>query len=165
MNKIVGKRFSDVKLSQKNRALPLASMWNSIKVRGETVVVDPLMIFQRISISKQTDEDLKTYMKYELAPFPLSLFDENGMRKTRKAALYVFEVSMTEIDFCDFDIVVDGGFLLHKVVWPKDSNISTICQCYIKYIRKHYLGKSCTVVFDGYSSIECSTKRAEHSRR
>lgn len=166
MNKVVGQRFSHVKLSKKHRALPLASMSNSVKVRGETLVIDPLMIFQRISISKQSDEDLKTYMNYELAPFPLSLFDETGMRKTKTSALYgVFEVSTAEINFPDFDIVVDGGFLLHKVLWPKDSKISTICHCYINYLLKHYFGKSCTVVFDSYSSTECSTKRAEQSRR
>jgi len=46
------------------------------------------LLFRRISIIKKTDEDLKLYMKYELAPFPLALFSESGMRKTTKSALY-----------------------------------------------------------------------------
>lgn len=61
---------------------------------------------------------------------------------------------------------MDGGLLLHKVVWPKDSpTISTICQCYVAYVLKHYGGNGCTVVFDGYSAALSSTKRAEQSRR
>ncbi|GBP73891.1 hypothetical protein EVAR_82720_1 [Eumeta japonica] len=33
-------------------------------------------------------KDMETYLQYELAPFPLSLFTENGLRKNVKSQLY-----------------------------------------------------------------------------
>ncbi|KAJ8878928.1 hypothetical protein PR048_019531 [Dryococelus australis] len=81
MTNMVVKHFTDVKL-----------MTCSVKFYYGNVVVDPFLIFQMISISKQTDDDLKTYLQHELAPFSLTLFDEAGMRKTIKSALYeIFE--------------------------------------------------------------------------
>lgn len=165
MEKIVGTPFSEVKLTRKDCALPLSSVTSSIKIQGEPVVIDPLLIFQRISISKQTDEDLKQYLQYELAPFPLALFDEAGMRKTKKAVLYNILKPTLNNNLQDFDIVIDGGFLLHRVIWLRGSTISTICEAYVNYIYRHYNGKSCTIVFDGYNSSNATTKTAEHRRR
>lgn len=51
MAKMVGKSFVDIKLSRKDRALPLEAMTCSIKITDETVVIDPLLIFQRICIN------------------------------------------------------------------------------------------------------------------
>ena len=105
-------------------------------------------------------------MQYELAPFPLVLFDETGIHKIRKAARYdMFEVTRENLDFENYDLVVDGGFLLHNVIWPTGGTASSICQSYVNYILKHYPGKSCAVVFDGYSNVVNSTKEAEHHRR
>ena len=63
-------------------------MTSSIKIRGDVVTINPLLIFQRISLNLKNQEDMKKYLQYELAPFPLSLFDENGMRKTSKSSFY-----------------------------------------------------------------------------
>ncbi|KAJ8890401.1 hypothetical protein PR048_009909 [Dryococelus australis] len=145
---MVGKHFTDVELSRKDRALPLASMTCSDKIYDDIVVVDPFLIFQRIYISKQTYDDLKTYLQHELAPFPLALFDEAGMQKSK--------TSRKNVDLHNFDIVMDGGFLLHKVAWPGGSTCSTICQSYIDYILKYY---------SGYSSTAKSTKDVEKTRR
>jgi hypothetical protein len=41
MNSIVDLTFADVKLSRKDRALPISSVSSSIKVHDERVVVDP----------------------------------------------------------------------------------------------------------------------------
>ena len=53
MQKIVGKSFSSVSFSQKWRALPLSSMSCIITIDGNSAVIDPLLLFQRISISKK----------------------------------------------------------------------------------------------------------------
>lgn len=50
--------------------------------------IDPVLLFQRMSITKTFEDELETFFVYELAPYPLSLFDEVGMRKTMKSALY-----------------------------------------------------------------------------
>ncbi|KAJ8872407.1 hypothetical protein PR048_026011 [Dryococelus australis] len=127
MANMVGKHFTDVKLSRKDRALPLVSMTCSDKIYDDKVVIDPFLIFQGISMSKQTDDYVKTYLQNEWAPCPVALFDEAGMRKTKKSALYdIFEGRGKNIDLHNFDIVMDGGFLLHKVAWPSVSTCSTI---------------------------------------
>lgn len=42
---------------------------------------------------KKSEDELENYLKYELAPYPLSLFDELGTRKSTKSALYdLFEL-------------------------------------------------------------------------
>lgn len=70
-----------------------------------------------------------------------------------------------DVDLTTFEFVVDGGFLLHKVVWQKETTVSTICDGYVKFLKTHYNGRGCTVVFDGYTDTSESTKAAEQSRR
>jgi len=88
MKKMIGLTYGSVKHKRSNRVLPLGVMTASIKIRYELISVDPLLLFQRISIIKQNDGELKTCFKYELSPYPLSLFSEGGMRKTKKSDLY-----------------------------------------------------------------------------
>ena len=61
--------------------------------------------------------------------------------------------------------VVDGGFLLHRVVWSVGQTYGEICIQYVSYIQKYY-GENCTAVFDGYpDDNEKGTKAAECMRR
>uniref|UniRef100_A0A8D8XVK0 Uncharacterized protein n=1 Tax=Cacopsylla melanoneura TaxID=428564 RepID=A0A8D8XVK0_9HEMI len=118
--KVVDVPFSEIKLTRKNRALPLSSVTLSIKIHDETVTVDPMLLFQRISIN----EDLVEFLNYEMAPFPLASFNENGMRKTVMSVLYtLFEPTEKTVTQSEHAIVVDGGFLLHKVVWQRDTHL------------------------------------------
>lgn len=166
MAKMADLDFSNIKLARKDRALPLSTVSSSIKINDEKIPVDPLLLFQRISISKKTDEDLKVYMEYELAPFPLALFNEGGMRKSTKSTLYkLFTTTTKDVCLAELDIVFDGGLLLHKVIWQRGTKISTICERYIHFITQNYHGRRCTVVFDGYSLSTSSTKFAEQQRR
>ncbi|KAJ8896679.1 hypothetical protein PR048_002024 [Dryococelus australis] len=161
---VVCKHFTDVKLSRKDRALPLANMTCSVKMYDAKVAVDHFLIFQRISISKKTNDYLKTYLQHESASFPLDLFDKAGMRKTKKCAIYdIFEEREKNVDLHNFDIVMDGEYLLHKVGWRRGPTCLTIYQSYLDYILKYYSGKSCTVVFDSYSSTAKSTKDVEQT--
>ena len=61
---------------------------------------------------------------------------------------------------CNF--VLDGGALLHRVPWQRNSTYKEICWQYCKYVERHYGHPS--VVFDGYSAGP-STKDAVHRRR
>lgn len=86
--KTLRNNFADVKLRRKDKVLPLGVESSAIKINDETVPVDPLLLFQKIAIAKKDDEHLVSLLEYELAPYPLSLFNESSMRKTIKAALY-----------------------------------------------------------------------------
>lgn len=49
--------------------------------------------------------------------------------------------------------VIDGGYLLHKVVWEKNDTIEVITEKFLAYIRHNYAENSC-IVFDGYADEE-----------
>lgn len=57
--------------------------------------------------------------------------------------------------------VIDGGFLLHRVVWPSNVKYGSIFYLYITYVKRHY-GLNCIVVFDGYKNS--NYKNAEWRR-
>lgn len=59
--------------------------------------------------------------------------------------------------------VVDGGYLLHKVIWPRNASFATIAKSYSTFLKRHY-GSSVVVVFDGYP-VHSGTKRSERMRR
>lgn len=63
-------------------------------------------------------------------------------------------------------MVVDGGHLLQKVVWPKHSSFELIAARYVKYHEARY-GQNIAVVFDGYpiEPDQRSTKISERNRR
>ena len=169
MNAITGQNFSDVKLKRKNRVLPLATMNSSVTIREEIVPVDTTLLFQRIIHTIDSADDLQDYFEYELAPMPPALFTEQGMRKTNKAAMYsVFnDISTTFQDLDDAVFIVDGGFLLHRVVWPSHIQGMTydeVYDAYISYIKQYY-HTNAVIVFDGYSDSKSSTKYAERQRR
>lgn len=163
-SKITGKCFTDITLHRTDKVKTMGDK-NSINVRGQNTVVNPTIFFNRITCILKTSSDMEKYMSYELAPKPPSLFQDGAMRKPAKSALGTVLKSFAPMQHslpnnCQF--VVDGGYLLHSVVWPQRSTYGSVCQGYISYVLKHY-GAGITTVFDGYSTI--STKAAEQMRR
>lgn len=63
-------------------------------------------------------------------------------------------------------IIVDGGYLLHKVIWPQNNSYFEIANNYSSYLKKHY-GTNVAVIFDGYPSdpAQRGTKSSERLRR
>ena len=57
--------------------------------------------------------------------------------------------------------VIDGGGLLHKFAWPKNSTYAEICALYVRHVSSNYA--NVTVVFDGYHGP--SAKDEAHRRR
>ena len=164
---MTGQNFAEIKLRRKNRVRSLASMNNSIKIRGKEVVVNPQQMLNRILSVLESNTDLATYMKYELAPRPPSLFDNISMRRPTKAVLASILLSLLPPGPSDVPQdavpVVDGGYLLHRVVWPCPATYVEVSQAYVRHILTHY-GTSATVVFDGYAGPP-STKSEEQKRR
>ncbi|GBM95343.1 hypothetical protein AVEN_273252-1, partial [Araneus ventricosus] len=78
---IEGSNLYTLKFRRNDRVQPLSLMSNAIKVHNESVSTNPTTLFQRISITKQSGEELEDFLKYEECPFPLPVFDEDGMRK------------------------------------------------------------------------------------
>lgn len=83
---------------------------------------------------------MKKNLQFELAPFPLSLFNEGGMRKSQKSA---FCSLFIEIPILSSQIsilhVVDGGYLLQHFVWGSVNKVSQIIQGYVSYVERHFV--------------------------
>ncbi|GBN24643.1 hypothetical protein AVEN_141943-1 [Araneus ventricosus] len=60
--------------------------------------------------------------------------------------------------------VLDGGSLIHRVVWPKQETFGDVYTTYMSYIKRHY-GDEVTVVSDGYTGSSVNTKAIERQRR
>ncbi|XP_018372446.1 PREDICTED: uncharacterized protein LOC108767205 [Trachymyrmex cornetzi] len=79
VKKINGQNFRDLKLKTSQKVVPLLAANSKLKINNEHVPIDPLLLFQRITVLKKSDTDLQNYMKNELAPYLLSLYDDAGM--------------------------------------------------------------------------------------
>jgi len=77
-------------------------------------------------------DELMEYFKYEIAPYPLSLFITLGMRKNVKSILYdEFKATDGNTERNTTLHVVDGGFLLYRVKWTiqKCKMFSDVIKC------------------------------------
>lgn len=165
IQRIVGGDFQAVKFKRSERVQPLAIMNSSIQIQDRAVVINPTTLFQRMTIVKHSDEELREFLRYELSPYPLSLFDEHGMRKGTKSSLYRAFAPTEQADLNDTKYVIDGGFLLHRVKWHHGQTYAEICSSYVSYVKSNYKSNA-VVIFDGYPDEACeSTKRIERLRR
>ncbi|GFU87357.1 uncharacterized protein TNCV_2716431 [Trichonephila clavipes] len=83
-----GQNLLELKLSRKDKINHLLAKSSKIKIREDVITVEPLLLFQCICVFKKTDEELQNYMNYELAPYPLCLFEDGELRKTKKSTFY-----------------------------------------------------------------------------
>ena len=76
------------------------------------------------------------------------------MRKTQKSVLgdILKKFVVHKSTFQDDKVfVLDGGHLLHTVIWPTPSTFAEVWQSYILYVLNNF-GAGSAVVFDGYDS-------------
>lgn len=166
---MVDKNAANVSLSAAFKVKNLAAAQHAININDEHfVTVDTLLLFQWISVLFQGNTELtRNALTYELSPFPLSLFDEQGlMRKTPKSQLYKmfrpFIQSESLLSSCTY--VVDGGWLLHSVLWPHSKTYGDIFHVYMSYVVKHF-GTNATIIFNGYNNELIGVKSYERYRR
>ena len=123
-----------------------------MKVNRKITSVDPLLIFQQISVLKKLEV---AGFQYELSPYPMSLFSHSTiMLKTQKSKWYkLFTLEEKTLDPRQCVYIIDAGYLLHKLVWPTGKTFGKVCAAYVRYVKAHF-GGDCTVVFDGYENEE-----------
>ena len=90
-----------------------------------------------------------------------------GNDKSALARLLISDQSILsgrDVNYETDGVVMDGGALLHKVLWKKGSTFSSIFKIYIRKILNFTLSKcsDIMVIFDGYIS---STKDHCHLKR
>lgn len=87
------------------------------------------------------------------------------MRKSQKSAIYdCFQKIKIDIDNINTTYTIDGGYLLHRVVWDREDTFSNILDKYVQYVRRHF-GQKVTIVFDGYNDSTKNIKASEQRRR
>ena len=153
MKKMIGNACSEFTLHRKDKVKSLATMNNTIKLNREDTVINPSLLFNRITCILNTSTEMETFLQYELAPQPPSLFLDGQILKTEKSALGKMMKSLIDCQNTipdDSIFVIDGGYLLHVGVWSKRSTYQAVCEAYKTYIIKHY-HEGATVVFDGYA--------------
>ncbi|GBM01570.1 hypothetical protein AVEN_239834-1, partial [Araneus ventricosus] len=140
ISKMMGKKFENVKFKRKGKVVTLASINSSVKICNISIVVDPHILFHRLCIAKQSDDDLKAFFKCELSPFPILLFTGESMRKGTKSSLYTSFSPITEDVKPEGSqyVVVDGGHLLHKIVWRQQATFGAIADRYVQYLNNKY---------------------------
>lgn len=76
----IGQIFDNVNRMRKDIVVPLLSVSYTGKVQGDLV-----LLFQRMSVTNVFQDELEIFFKYKFAPYPLTFWDEAGMRKTQKS--------------------------------------------------------------------------------
>ena len=114
-------------------------------------------------------ESPQQFFEYQICSFPASLFDASLLPlKANKPVLADAIWSMTKESQTANNrggrayFVIDGGALLHRVVWPSGLTYNAIYLLYIQYVQRTY--PRATIVFDGYDDGS-TTKDCTHQRR
>ena len=164
MQAMEGMLFSEIHLQRKSNVRSLASVTKAVKVRGEDACINPNQLFHRVVCIVRSEEELAGYLTYELAACPPALFDDCSLRKGNKSSIVTVLDDLAPSGNQPPSTAVytiDGGYLLHRVVWQHPATYGQICEQYKQYTTKRY---GCArVVFRGYDAP--STNDAEHSRR
>ena len=124
-------------------------------------------MLNRILAVLKSGSELENYVQYEFVNYAPSLFDNFAMRKTVKSALaHSLEIDkyVTPPGVSSAVTIIDGGHLLHVVVWPTPLNYRDDIALYMQYVITHYGRGRIVVVFDGYGET-LTTKSVEHSKR
>ena len=166
---MIGSSPENYTFKKSNTAVTQGSK-TSVSVDGEILIIDPLLMFQRLVTVLKDAEDVEpqNVFTYELCTYPPSLFDAEGvLREATKASLAdaIWKLLDNPIEFvpdgCIY--VLDGGSLLQRIPWKTGQTYEEICQIYVNHVITIY-GLGTTVVFDGYSS-QSTTKDVTHNRR
>lgn len=145
---------------------------DGVKIDGETVKIEPQLLFQRLvgAANRCVDEtELPELFSFELCTYPPALFETPRlMRAADKPSLAnamktkdnpCLNHTMSDEDKCH---VIDGGMLLQWLPWESGKMYSEICESYIKFVQSKF--SNATVVFDGYEGGP-NTKDNTHDRR
>ncbi|XP_053373150.1 uncharacterized protein LOC123533634 [Mercenaria mercenaria] len=168
MEQMVGKVIDQYSFKRSLQAVTLSAK-TSPKVTDEIVNIDPQLLFQRLTTAASRYVDnIADIFQYELCGVPSGLFDNTGLpREPQKSnlaeSIWKFgDCEKNTDEACEFHYVIDGGSLLQKIPWQKNSSFGAIFAQYSDYLLQKYTNP--TVVFDGYSSGP-NTKDVTHLRR
>ena len=168
---MIGKSVFSFSFKRKDKVITMGDE-SAIKVALEQTIRSGLLLQRFLFVSQTEDITLDEVIKYELNPFPPSVFEaKNLLRKADKPQLahaLVDHCSKVESEAIKDTkpltecYVLDGGSLLHRLPWTNGHSYGAIAQSYVDFTVRNY-GLP-TVVFDGYEGGP-SIKDNTHQRR
>ncbi|XP_063542992.1 uncharacterized protein LOC134751504 [Cydia strobilella] len=153
MEETIGQNYQDVHYERSKCVRPL-SVDNSIQIEDINVPIEPDTILKRIY--ETSNEKIQSFFEYELAPYPMSLFDDRGISEANKSSLFDQFLPVEITDGDNRFHVLDGEFLLRKVTWKEGATVSSISYSYVEYVKTHF--KNAIVMFG-------SNKASDTARR
>ena len=134
--------------------------------QAQKLVIDLMLLFQRlVSVETLKGELLEEVFTHEPCSYPPALFQTTNVLSPNKAALADAvwkQVPDMPSPATPAQYVLDGGALLHRILWPSGEKFDSICSRYDQYVWDKY--RSPIIVFDGYQNGP-STEDNTHSRR
>lgn len=115
-----GMNFAEARI-KRSEVKTLASLKNVVKIRDQRVNINPTLLFMRLVVIAERNENIQSYFEHELTAVPTSLFVDTMMRKPNKASLIQTLLGKNSQKVQEGNItvtqhhVVDGGALLRKV--------------------------------------------------
>ena len=74
-------------MKRKDQVRTLVSLKVGVRIENENVYVDPALLFSRLLVLVEREENMMKYFSYELTPIPTSLFENGMMTKASKSNL------------------------------------------------------------------------------
>ena len=136
---------------RKEKAVTMADK-SSMVIDSERVMVDPALIFQRVAaVAGTSGSDLNEVLSSELFSFPPSIFSSfEVVGITDKASLIIALIKIEGLDgpvtLPATQRVLDGGWLVYKILWTTGSTYSEVAGSYVDDVARHF-GQA-AVVFD-----------------
>ncbi len=165
---MIGKCIDTYSFKRKAQIVPMNSR-ASLDIEGDAVQVDPELLFQRLLATVPSSQDLTDLFTFEICSYPPALFDNNALPREATKSVLADQLWLMTKDVNTSNppqlasTVLDGGALLHKVVWARGKTYEELCSAYVDHIENKYGQSPMTVVFDGYETP--STKDIAHMRR
>ena len=101
---------------------------SSIVIDDEVVHIDPLLLFQRLTVAATSDQNLESVLMYKLCSYPPALFESPNFRQQAQKSILADTIwsltstSSPEINAPNYNAaqyVLDGGALLQHISWMK----------------------------------------------
>lgn len=156
LKEMIGQNFADVEMNYKMKVKPLGFTMKSMKLNGQEIIINPHQLFHRMLTVMPTLDRLRDSFNFELASYPLSMFDENGIRKSESISMFRYFDKIQDSNNNVFThdnslFFISGECLLQKVLWNTTQTFGEIIDEYVHYILHYYGRNNVNIIFDGTS--------------
>ena len=123
-------------MPQKEKTLTLAKVHSTLKTDNEVANINPFILFSRLILLAEREEETTPCFEYELKNYPFSFFKDGMMRNGNKASLCSFLMKVMTNANLPSEIVQrnDGESLLLPIKSLLFTKFSDIYKLYEKHL-------------------------------